>query len=553
MISAEVMEMNATPLTLAATLLLSAILPVKGDEIVVQPQIECVGVFKNGIAVVRASFSVAGPGSYRWDQVPHAIHATFSVDSEAVLTTRATHRLLEEPADPSSPEIQDALAGKNVVVSLSGEHGQVPVTVSGRIWQAPTLSTKISLPSPDRSSTLLRTVQPSDFLILETAVGRQYINRQRIASISAEGPFVPTYQQVEKPVLVFEVTSGRGKVTLSYLTRGITWLPAYHLDITSPTTLGIRQSTVLRNELTDLKDTAVELISGYPNIQFAHVNSPLDPDLSLAAFFQQLGNSDGSASRGTMSQMISSNVASLSFSTSNPLPASAEAGAASTDIHYQAIGKRDLSRGDSLALDIAAATARYTRIVEWQVPELRDPNGRAKTTGTSRETPDPEDQPWDALRFTNPFDFPMTTAPASITEAGKFRGQSLSQWVNPGETTTLRITQALTLHATASETETENSREQPKPEDIATFYGSRYYRITVQGVLQIHNYRATATTLLTHCRFSGKWLDADAKPTLKLLHESSDINPSSELSWTTDLKAGEERALHYRYQVWISY
>jgi hypothetical protein len=135
--------MNATPLTLAATLLLSAILPVKGDEIVMQPQIESVGVFKNGIAVVRASFSVAGPGSYRWDQVPHAIHATFSVDSEAVLTTRATHRLLEEPADPSSPEIQDALAGKNVVISLSGEHGQFPVTVSGRIWQAPTLSTKI--------------------------------------------------------------------------------------------------------------------------------------------------------------------------------------------------------------------------------------------------------------------------------------------------------------------------------------------------------------------------------------------------------------------------
>ncbi len=543
--------MNATPLMLAATLLLTAISSVKGDEIVVQPQIESVGVFKNGIAVVRASFNVAGPGSYRWDQVPQAIHATFSVDSEAVLTTRATHRLLEEPADPSPPEIQDALAGKNVVVSLSGEHGQFPVTVSGRIWQVPTLPTKISLPSPDRSSTLLRTVQLSDFLILETSKGREYINRQRIASISAEGPFMPTYQQVEKTVLVFEVTSGHGKITLSYLTRGITWLPTYHLDITSPTTLGIRQSTVLRNELTDLKDTAVELISGYPNIQFAHVNSPLDPDLSLASFFQQLGNSDGSSSRGTMSQMISSN--SLPFSTSNPLPASAEAGAASTDIHYQAIGKRDLSRGDSLALDIAAATARYTRIVEWQVPELRDPNGRAKTSRSSRETPDPEDQPWDALRFTNPFDFPMTTAPASITEAGKFRGQSLSQWVNPGETTTLRITQALTLYATASETEAENSRAQPKPEDIATFDGSRYHRITIQGVLQIHNYRATATTLLAHCRFSGKWLDADAKPTLKLLHESSDINPSSELSWTTDLKAGEERALHYRYQVWISY
>jgi hypothetical protein len=551
-------EMNATSNTFAAALLLTAILPVMGDEVMVQPKIESVGVFKNGITVVRASFNVPGPGSYRWDQVPQAIHATFSVESEAVLTTRSTRRLLEEPSDPSPPEILDALAGKNVVISLSSDHGQAPASISGRIWQASTLPGKWSPPSQDSTRPALysgfvpRTTQPSDFLILETAKSREYISRQRISSISAEGPFLPSSRKVEVPVLVFDVTSGSGKVTLSYLTRGITWLPAYHLDITNPTTLGIRQSTVLRNELMDLKDTTVELISGYPNIQFAHVNSPLDPDLSLAAFFQQLGQSDGSSSRSTMSQLVMSN--SIPAAATDPLPANPEAGAAaSTDIHYQAIGQRDLSRGDSLALDIATATSAYTRIVEWQVPDLRDPDGRAKSSRSSRETADPDDQPWDALRFTNPFDFPMTTAPASITESGKFRGQSLSQWVNPRETTTLRITQALTLQATASETEAENSREEPKPEDVATFGGSRYRRITIQGVLQIHNFRATNAAMLIHCRFSGKWLDADAKPSLKLLNQDSGINPSSELTWTTDLKAGEQRALHYRYQVWISY
>ena len=550
--------MNATSNTFAAVLLLATILSVTGNEVVVQPKIESVGVFKNGIAVVRASFNVPGPGSYRWDQVPQAIHATFSVDSEAVLTTRSTRRMLDVPADPSSPEIQDALAGKNVVISLSGEHGQAPVSVSGRIWQVPTSPVKLgqspqeSTRSDFYSGIVPRISQPSDFLILESAKGREYISRKSITSISAEGPFLPTSRQVEKPVLVFEVTSGSGKVTLSYLTRGITWLPAYHLDITNPYTLAIRQSTVLRNELTDLKDAAVELISGYPNIQFARVNSPLDPNLSLAAFFQQLGQSDGSSSHGTMSQMIMSN--SISSNTTDPLPASPEAGpAASGDIHYQAIGQRDLLRGDSLAFDIATANSGYTRIVEWQVPEFRDPSGKSKSSRPAHETPDPEDQPWDALRFTNPFGFPMTTAPATITEAGKFRGQSLSQWVNPGETTTLRITQALSLNATASETEVENTRDEPKPEDIATFYYSRYRRITIQGVLQIHNFRATTAAMLIRCKFSGKWLDADAKPSLRLLNQSSGINPSSELTWTTDLQAGEKRVLNYRYQVWIGY
>ena len=37
-------------------------------------QIESVGLFKNGVAVVRASFTVPGPGSYRWDNIPQTIH-----------------------------------------------------------------------------------------------------------------------------------------------------------------------------------------------------------------------------------------------------------------------------------------------------------------------------------------------------------------------------------------------------------------------------------------------------------------------------------------------
>ncbi len=73
------------------------------DETPVQPQIESVGLFKNGVAVVKASFTVPGPGSYRWDAIPKAVHGTFSVDSEATLTTRATHRMIEEEFKTAQP------------------------------------------------------------------------------------------------------------------------------------------------------------------------------------------------------------------------------------------------------------------------------------------------------------------------------------------------------------------------------------------------------------------------------------------------------------------
>ena len=51
------------------------------EETIVQPKIESVGLFKNGLAVVRAVFPVSGPGSCRWDKVPRVIHGSFWIES----------------------------------------------------------------------------------------------------------------------------------------------------------------------------------------------------------------------------------------------------------------------------------------------------------------------------------------------------------------------------------------------------------------------------------------------------------------------------------------
>lgn len=489
------------------------------------------------------------------------------MDSEAVLSTRATHRLIEEEFKTTAPGMQDALAGKNVTVFLSGENGQSSLPLQGRVWEIPAAPSNPNFntqyPTHDRygrsygwnSSSLgnpgFNPERMEEFLILETAKGREYINRQRILTVSAEGPFGPVHHKVEKPVLLFDVSSGSGKIHISYLARGMTWLPAYTVDTSDPTTLTIRQSAVVRNELMDLKSTALDLISGYPNIKFSHVDSPLNPDTPLATFFQQL-NSRGDSSASSMSQMVSFN--SIAPAAANPLPQNPEVGSTGSDIHYQPVGKHDLLRGDSIFLAIASGKSPYTRIVEWIVPDFRDPNGRRSSNRSNDAAPDPEDQPWDALCFTNPFKFPMTTAPASVMEAGKFRGQSLSQWVNPGQAATVRVTQALSIRAQASEVEEQNTRSNPKPENISWFYGSRHQRITINGTLQIHNFRSTEVPMRIHCRFSGALVDADANPTTTLLNESSGINPRSEIAWTSILlKPGEEQSLHYRYYLWIPY
>jgi hypothetical protein len=349
--------------------------------------------------------------------------------------------------------------------------------------------------------------------------------------------------------LLFDVRqapANGGAVRVTYLTKGLAWMPAYQVDLSDHAALKIRQNAVVRNEMGDLAETEIQLISGYPNVRFGAVDSPLWPGTGLAAFFQQAnqsGSAGGIMSNNIMSQqMIYSNASSRGEFT--PLPDVSEQGNISDDIHYESIGRHSLKAGDSLSLDIAAATAAYERVVEWVVPDPRDGNGRYRR-GNGNE-PASDDSAWDAVRFVNPFKFPMTTAAALVTEGGKFRGQSVSEWVNPGQRASLRITRALSVRTESSEVEEEGKRE------ISWIGGDDYQRTSVKGRLALRNFRGTDVTLSIRCGFSGELIEAEGDPEKSLRTEGvSSVNPRRQLDWTIKLPPGQEKVLTYRYQVLV--
>jgi hypothetical protein len=387
------------------------------------------------------------------------------------------------------------------------------------------------------------------FLILQNEDGtRRYIDQSSISTISVSGPFTRSKHQEERPVLLFDVQKVPalgGVVRVTYLTKGLAWLPAYQVDLSNPTTLKIRQNAVVRNEADDLNDTEIQLISGYPNVRFGGVDSPLWPGTGLAAFFQQV-NQSASASGGLTSNGIVSQQAVFlnapARGESQQLPDVAERGNASDDIHYEGIGRHSLKSGDSMSLDIASAESPYERVVEWVVADARDRNGRYQRA--SGDTPARDEAPWDAVRFSNPFRFPMTTAAAIVMENGKFRGQSLSEWVNPGQRTTLHITRALSVRTESSENEEEGQRQ------IEGIGGNDYQSTKVKGHLVMRNYRGTDVTLTLRCEFSGELIEADGNPEKSLRSDGiSGVNQQRQLDWTIRLRPGEEKTLNYRYQI----
>lgn len=560
----------------AHILLLLATVTLASAEKTVIPAIESVGMFKNGLTVVRATFPIDGPGDYLWEKVPQVVHGSFWIESDSEVIVQSTTRMVEETEDAEQPVgiLQKDLGGKNVTVTLKGLPTGLQSAistdeyfVSGTVWDVPSLAEAktwdtdySSLNASNGSYYWYRNqldtnntrTQPStgNFLIILKSDGsRQYINSSEIASISVNGPFEPVTQPVEKPVLVFEVgeiSEEGGTVTITYLSKGLAWMPSYRIDLTDPKKLRIRHSAVIRNEMTDLENTELQLISGFPNIRFGSVDSPLWPGTSLSSFFQQVNQSN---SRNNNLTITSNSIDYAVFSQNptsgdggSPVPDLSEVGSTTDDIHYESLGTRSMKAGETLSLDVMETSADYERVVEWVVPDPRDERGRYSPGGN------PSNEAWDAISFTNPFNAPMTTAATTITEDGKFRGQSQTGWVSPGQQTCVKITRALSIHTRSSEMEEEGERK------IVYIGGNDYRRTSVKGRLSLRNFRSEDAVVTIRCEFSGDLLEADGDPEKSLrLEGTTSVNPRRQLDWKITLPAGEEKELTYRYEVLVDH
>lgn len=512
----------------------------------VDSKVESIGLFKNGLAVVERTVELPGGGVFRIEDVPTPVHGAFFIESATPVVTRVTTTLVDAPLDLRGASLQERLAGKQVRIRVRDKDG-------------PPIEGAVATIQPDNTARWDRRYGPTEgysylyrnppvatlsaerFLVLDTKTGRSLVDQSEISAIDIVGD--ASSVKVRKPVLLLQAAEGTPKQTVrvSYLTKGIAWAPGYRVQLLDDRKLSIDQHAVIRNELMPLRDVEVFLISGFPSIEFAHVDSPLSLRQNWAAFFQQLAQRTGDR-RTRISAVVQQ--AAVATSPADQGGIDAAPPDESIDVHYESIGRQTLDEGDALSLHVGGGEADYERIVEWTVPDMRNEHGAYIADYHRHEQADLfEDNAWDAVKFKNPLPFAMTTAPATFMRDGRFLGQQLSRWVNRGEETTLRVTKALSIRTRA--TETEDSRV----ERADVWVGGRQYRkVSARGELVIKNYRKTDVVMVIKRQFSGDLVSADENPDVTLREEGMwSVNRRNEMKWTITLKPGEERTLKYAY------
>ncbi|HLN27229.1 MAG TPA: hypothetical protein VK395_05755 [Gemmataceae bacterium] len=528
-----------------AVLLLGNLL--RAEETPTKSHIVSVGLFKNGLAFVKREVTAGRSGTYVVDDVPEPVHGTYWVESTVPVETIVKTSEVDVPAPAVPGNLQEDLAGKKVLIHFKA--GSIPPTTGTVITPKPSKPDRVRAREALYGARSEPVATPSRFLLLQTTKGRVYVESSEIAYIEAEG----AADTVKRPrsrllVKVGNTEKAQNKIFISYLTHGISWAPSYRVDISDPKVLGLEQQAVVKNELTDLDNAEIQLISGFPSVQFANVTSPLSPQTNWANFFQQLSQATARQSDVALNQVMGQMASNLAFSPSAPSLAATPAGEG-VDLHYQSIGKQTLGLGDSLALKVAGGKAAYERIVEWLVPDSRDEYGRhADGRGRGDYGDENSDSAWDALKFKNPFDFPMTTGPAEVVADGRFNGQRTSYWVNSGEETVLRVNKALSIRTRS--VENEDLKNGADTREIVWIGGRQFRKSTVQGELSISNHRKETVRMVVRRRFSGDLVHADDSPKSSLREEGVySVNKRNELLWNFTLKGGEEKKLAYTYTV----
>ena len=396
------------------------------------------------------------------------------------------------------------------------------------------------------------------FITLKTDDGYLTIRQEDVVAVKAEkfadekgaNPANAKKTKTTEEVQVVEAPKNHlGAVRMRYLSQDITWSPFYRVNLKDDGKLMIDASATVMNNLEDFEDAEIEFISGFPNMVFASSLSALSKGMSFQSFLNNLANPNepsylrSSAGRsGVMSQSVMSNSAvyyDMDDEEEYPQKPSLWTASGMDDMQYKSAGKLTMRKGDVLQLPIASAPAEYELITTWTAPmEKRFSFGEASGDTTL----------WNCVRFRNPFDFALTSAPYEIEQDGNVLGQSTGTWFGADQPATVKITKSMAVTATMTQTESGSLNRYYTEKKWDNNYKYHYPDVTAQIVLTNHGTKPVKVVF--DSVFYGELIEAEGDPKkTQLLADNRTRNQKNKLTWEVTVPASGKTTLNYTYKI----
>ena len=389
-------------------------------------------------------------------------------------------------------------------------------------------------------------------VILGTEEGEVVLNKGNISKVEFPKGFSTSYLSKEKAKRIrFKVAGLRkeARLGLSYLQKGVNWVPSYLINLEDPKKARITMKATLINDAEDLENVDFFFVVGYPNFLYADVLSPMALEESITQFIQTLGREGRREDTGGMMAITrqradfreSGTLSNLDYGyeTIKGLP-----GAAEEDLFLYHKEKITIKRGERAYYPIFFDEVDYKHIYEWEIPDTInvDPRGYQRSEQQKKE----KEQVWHSVKLSNSTKYPWTTAPAFVVSGWKPLAQDTMNYTPKNAKTNVKLTVATDVKHERHEYEIDRQRD-------VRVYNNNYDLVTVKGELSIKNHKNKEITIEIKKTLTGEVTEVSHKAKIEKVAEGlRGVNQNSFISWEIPLKAGEEMNVTYKYKVYIT-
>jgi hypothetical protein len=529
--------------------------------------------FKNGYGFVREAGTATLTDG--WLRVPEVPQASFGLlwltgGGDGQFVDRAIADTSEASTAVDAATFDDLILANEgaqivCVVMRGGEmkdyRGKLRRPICSSLGYEPLAS---AFPVPDG----LREPRPVpsgiEYLVIEEASGEtMLIPRQALQSLTfLEAPVRTKSVGRTEARLLARVTGADGPaagavpVEMSYMRKGISWMPSYGLALLPEGKARIRLDATLINDAVDLTGGTVGFIVGVPSFLLQDMLSPVSVRMAWEGLSPYFGH--GVEGYAPMMTQQMSNVAvtrsgeerGWDASEPNPVDAAAQAGE-KEDLYVYTVPDVTLPKGSRGLFRVFESEVPYEDVYLLTIDD--DPATQSRQMAERIEDPDlvralQRPKVWHAVRLTNTTNAPWTTGAAATTREGLPIGQALMPFTTPGDTVDVKLTVAPTI--VASREENEAAREL----NALSVNGHQWHRVKLTGQIRLENHGGKDARVIVHRKINGRFLEAGAGGNAYTIATSAySVNPLSEAAWDVTVVAGGSLELPFQYEVYVSY
>lgn len=437
-----------------------------------------VTVFKDGHAFVLAEGKLpVKDGVAVLDELPIPILGTFwPYASGGASLVSVTAGLKSVPGERSAANLAELMA-QNVGKSLNiKEHDGDP-------YQATLISITANL------------------ILLQTEKGTKAIDMGRIREVTFPDGFKKTVgETTQKPRLSLRIQNGgdSANVGVMYLQKGLRWIPGYKIDLDGAGNAKVKMQATLINELTDLKNTNMNLVVGVPSFAFKDTTDPISIQQAIAPlspYFRADARTSNGLAMGQMARM-SERIAYAPVTTGDDgagnIPEVTGADD-NEDLFVFSLKNVTLAKGERMVLPITEFTIPYKNVytLELRPSPTRNAAGDYDTSSLNAELIRLAAAPkaLHQIRLTNTSQYPLTTGPALIMRNGNVVAQGLSTFTSKGGTSDISLTEAPDISVKRTDKETGRTPAERKSD------GYDYQKVSMAGHIELCNFRKEAVEI----------------------------------------------------------